>query len=332
MDYLDLLQCPRCEGDLARVEPQLHCQSCGHAYEIDDGLPLLFCPNEWEGKEDVTDTVKEFYEETPFPNYEAFDSVDSLARKAREGIFARMLDEQVPPRARVIECGTGTGQLTNFLSIANRELYGTDICVNSLRLGQDFARRNGLQRAHFVQQNLFRPAFKPQTFDLVISTGVLHHTSDPFLGFQSISRLVRPGGFLLVGLYHRYGRLITDARRVFFRLSGDRLKSLDPNLRDAETRVDRERAWFADQYKHPHESKHTIAGTIAWYEAIGFEFVRSVPHTRLFQPVSADENLFEPQEPGRGLERFLAELGMIRQGSREGGFFICIGRRPVNPG
>jgi len=276
--------------------------------------------------------VKEFYEETPFPSYEAFDSIDSLARKAREGVFARMLDEQVPPGARVIECGTGTGQLSNFLSIANREVFGTDICVNSLRLGQEFARRNDLHRVHFVQQNLFRPAFKPETFDLVISTGVLHHTSDPFLGFQSISRLVRPGGFLLVGLYHRYGRLITDARRVFFRLSGDRLKSLDPNLRAETTRVDRERAWFADQYKHPHESKHTIAKTIGWYEKIGFEFVCSVPNTRLFQPMRAHENLFQKVEPGHGLERFLSELGMIRQGSREGGFFICIGKRPVRAG
>ena len=55
-----------------------------------------------------------------------------------------------------------------------------------------FKQQNDCDRAHFVQMNLFRPAFKPGSFDLVISNGVLHHTSDPFLGFKSISRLVRP--------------------------------------------------------------------------------------------------------------------------------------------
>ena len=64
--------------------------------------------------------MKSFYEETPFPNYDDFDSVGSLIEKARQGRFAKLLDDQVPPGTRILECGCGTGQLTNFLSIANR--------------------------------------------------------------------------------------------------------------------------------------------------------------------------------------------------------------------
>ena len=96
-------------------------------------------------------------------------------------------------------------------------------------LGEKFRSDNDLDRAHFLQMNLFRPVFKPASFDMVISNGVLHHTSDPFLAFETISRLVKPGGYILVGLYHRYGRLITDFRRLVFRLFGDRLTFLDPN-------------------------------------------------------------------------------------------------------
>ena len=289
---------------------------------------MLFWPNDWvEGAPDVTEQVKEFYEETPFPNYDDFDSVASLAEKARQGMFARLLDEQVPTGVRVIECGSGTGQLSNFLSIANREVFAADLCVNSLRLGQQFARRHHLDHVRFVQMNLFRPVFKPGTFHLVISNGVLHHTSDPFLAFKTISTLVRPGGYLLVGLYHRYGRLITDFRRALFNLSGDRFKGLDPNLRRESTSGAKKRAWFADQYKHPHESKHTIGETIDWLREIGFSFVKSIPATKPFQPLATNPSLFEAEEPGNAFERLLVELGMTFRGSREGGFFIVIGRR-----
>ena len=289
---------------------------------------MLFWPREPNAaEEDVTEIVKAFYEETPFPNYDELDSAERLAQKAREGIFARLLDEQIPPGVRILECGCGTGQLSNFLSIANRTVFATDICINSLRLGQSFALTQRLSRAHFLQMNLFRPAFKPASFHLVIANGVLHHTSDPLLGLKSIATLVKLGGYILFGLYHRYGRLITDARRIFFRLSGGRLKSLDPNLRKADASTARGRAWFADQYKHPHESKHTIGEALGWLREAGFDFVKSIPRSKPFQPFSPSDRLFDPEEPGNPFERALVELGMAFQGSREGGFFIMIGKK-----
>jgi SAM-dependent methyltransferase len=253
--------------------------------------------------------------------------VGSLIQKARQGMFAKLLDDQVPPGTRILECGCGTGQLTNFLSIANRTAFGTDICLNSLRLGLDFKRKNNLTNAHFLQMNLFRPIFKPGSFDLVVSNGVLHHTSDPFRAFQSISRLVKPNGYILIGLYHRYGRLITDFRRAVFRYTRDRLTFLDPNLRKGGFAAAKRRAWFMDQYKHPHESKHTIGEVLGWLRQTGFRFVTSVPRSKPFQPFGEGDNLFRPETPGNGLERLMVELGMITRGSREGGFFVVTARR-----
>jgi SAM-dependent methyltransferase len=332
-EQLALLCCPRCGAALTAEAEKLVCTACGQAFGVEGGIPLLFWPNEWDGaKGDVTEIVRAFYEDTPFPDYDDFDSVASLARKAREGRFAQLLDEQVPPRARILECGCGTGQLSNFLGIANRSVFGSDLSLPSLRLGEAFRVANGLETVQFLQMNLFRPAFRPGVFDLVISNGVLHHTSDPRAAFASIARLVRPGGFLLVGLYHRYGRLITDLRGLLFQLSGARFTALDPNLRDADKSAAKRRAWFRDQYQHPHESKHTITETLGWVREIGFEFVRSLPRTRPFAAAGASERLFEPEAPGGAVERTLAELGMAFRGSREGGFFIVIARRPGGPG
>ena len=144
----------------------------------------------------------------------------------------------------------------------------------------------------------------------------------------SICKLVRPKGYIMIGLYHRYGRLITDFRRLTFNLTRDRLTGLDPNLRGAGKTAAKQRAWFMDQYKNPHESKHTIGEVLGWLDGVGFNFVKSLPHSKPFHPFTDSERLFEPEEPGSFLERLVVELGMIRSGSREGGFFTMIAQRP----
>jgi SAM-dependent methyltransferase len=329
-DHLELFCCPLCGADLQLGEDRFACSSCEASFDASENIPQLFVPNEWDdSKKDVTEIVQSFYEETPFPNYDDFDSASRLITKARQGLFAKLLDDQIPSGRLVLECGCGTGQLSNFLSVANRTVFGSDLCRNSLRLGQEFKEKNQLKRVHFLQMNLFRPVFKPETFDVVISNGVLHHTSDPFLGFKTIAKLVKPGGHILIGLYHRYGRLITDTRRILFRLSGDRLKSLDPNLR-AESKSDaKKRAWFMDQYKHPHESKHTIGQALKWLDATGLEFVKSLPPSVPGRSFSLEEELFAAEKPGNWLERLIVETGMFFSGSEEGGFFIIIARKPA---
>ena len=329
--HLHLLCCPSCRSDLELAVDRLACSRCERSFGFSGEIPLLYWPSDpAESRGDVTEVVKAFYEETPFPSYDEFDSVASLIEKARRGIFAARLDEEVPPGSTILEVGCGTGQLTNFLSVANRTVFGADICLNSLALAQQFKEQNHLARSHFVQMNLFRPIFRQESFDLVIANGVLHHTADPQAAFRSIAGLVKPNGHVLVGLYHRYGRLLTDLRRLVFRLSGNRFTFLDPNLRAGGFDGAKRLAWFRDQYKNPHESKHGIGEVMGWLEEAGLGFVQSLPRSRPFQRFSPAESLFEPEQPGSRLERLVVELGMIRSGSREGGFFVVIGRRPAS--
>src|SRR5262249_28448692 len=92
-----------------------HNPATGRSYPVEEGIPRLFVPTEGEANgRDVTEMVKQFYETTPFPNYDDLDNRRALLEKAREGRFARLLNEQIPYDARVVEIGCGTGQLTNF--------------------------------------------------------------------------------------------------------------------------------------------------------------------------------------------------------------------------
>jgi SAM-dependent methyltransferase len=304
------------------------CRVCGQTYVVEDGIPLLFWPHgEASDRTDVTDIVKSFYETTPFPNYDGCDSAGSLMQKAERSGFVKLLGEQVPLGARVLEVGCGTGQLTNFLGTLRQTVIGSDICLNSLRLGHEFKVRNAIAGSHFLQMNLFRPVFKPETFDLVYCTGVLHHTGDPFGGFASIARLVKPGGYVVIGLYHRFGRLLNDVRRWIFHVTGNRGAALDSRLRKGRLGDAQRAAWFADQYKHPHESKHTIGEVMSWFDRMGFTLVKSIPKTRMFKGFETDERLFSPEAAGNVIERRVVEAGMAFTASREGGYFIVIGRK-----
>lgn len=328
LPYLHLIHCPRCGGRLKDSSQGLGCKECKQSFSLEDGVPRLYWPHDdADSPGDVTERIRSFYEENPFPDYDEFDSLASLMEKARRGVFARLLDEQIPFGARVLDCGCGTGQLSCFLGVAHRTVFGTDLSLSSLALAQDFRQRHHLERVFFLQMNLFQPVFADSSFDVVICNGVLHHTADPYRGFQTLARLVRPGGYLVVGLYHRWGRLGTDLRRLLFRLSGPRLANLDPRLRRANLSPAKKRAWFADQYRNPHESKSTIGQARKWLDANGLEWVKSIPKTRLFSPFGSGERLFEPELPGNALARGLIELSQIWRGAAEGGFFTLIARK-----
>jgi carbamoyltransferase len=302
--------------------------STGTRYEVEDGIPRLFLPTddkELDGA-NVTEIVRRFYEKTPFPNYDDVDNIRALLEKAGRGLFARLLNEQIPFDARVVEIGCGTGQLTNFLAIAHRSVLGTDMCGNSLALAHDFATRHGIDRAAFAQMNLFRPGLRDNFFDFVISNGVLHHTNDPRRAFARISRLAKPGGYILIGLYHAFSRQLHYLRRALFRLTGVTSRVLDPHFGRVAAEGKRE-AWFQDQYCHPHESCHTLDEVLGWFEEDNVEFVNAIPKPAGGPELTADERIFEPKSRGTLISRLWSQLCSLPSGYREGGFFIVIGRR-----
>jgi ubiquinone/menaquinone biosynthesis C-methylase UbiE len=328
IENLNIFMCPACGGDLEIKDIRVICSKCHNSYKIENNIPLLFWPDECDSsRKNVTNIVKSFYEETPFPNYEDLESVGDLVEKARRSVFMHLLNEQVPFNMRVLEVGCGTGQLTNFLSSASRTVFGADMCLNSLKLAQNFKEKNSLKKAGFYQMNLFKPIFKDESFPLVICSGVLPCASDPFKGFQTIARLVKKDGYIIIGLYNKYGRIITDIRRAIFKILGERFAFLDPRLRDNNIGGIKKHTWFLDQYKHPYESKQTIGEVLRWFDSSGFDFINSVPKSEAWQAFSKDEPLFKQNPRGNRLDHILVQTKLIFTGSSEGGFFLMIGRK-----
>jgi len=138
--------------------------------------------------------------------------------------------------------------------------------------------------------------------------------------------LAKPGGYVVVGLYNRYGRQLHSARRALYRWTGLTTSWLDPQLgrMGADAKVE---AWFRDQYCHPHETTHTLDEVLDWMDEAGLEFVNSIPKPEMGPALTSGEQLFDPKHPGNSIGRFLSQVAYMSNGYREGGFFIMIGRR-----
>ena len=327
-DCMAILECPETGEPLVAAKDGWISSNGARHYPIEDGVPRLFVPGDpTTSDRDVTETVKAFYEETPFPNYDDLDSRESLIAKSREGLFAAALDQQLPDGAVVLEAGCGTGQLTNFLSLSwKRRVFGGDVCINSLRLANGFRERYRIANGAFLQMNLFRPPFRDDSIDVVICNGVLHHTRDARAGFEALLRKVKPGGLILIGLYNTYARLPTLWRRWAFERFGPALYFLDRRLISARMNEGRWQAWFRDQYRHPHETRHSIDEVLGWFDTTGVDFLASVPAAD-GSPFTSSTRLFERQNRGTITVRAATQLQMLLTGGRDGGLFIMIGRK-----
>jgi SAM-dependent methyltransferase len=227
----------------------------------------------------------------------------------------------------VLEAGCGTGQLTNFLGLSwKRRVLGGDICLNSLRLANGFRERYRIANAAFLQMNLFRPPFRDNSIDVLICNGVLHHTGDARKGFETLLSKVKPGGHILIGLYNSYGRLPTLWRRRAFERFGPALYFLDSRLTSARMNEGRWQAWFRDQYRHPHETRHSIDEVLGWFDTAGVDFLSSIPAAD-GSPFTNDTRLFAPHPRATTTSRWATQLQMLLTGGRDGGLFIMIGRK-----
>ena len=57
-------------------------------------------------------------------------------------------------------------------------------------------------------------------FDLIVSTGVLHHLAKPQVGMETLAGCLRPDGAIAVMLYAKYGRIGVEVLESVFRAWG----------------------------------------------------------------------------------------------------------------
>ena len=167
----------------------------------------------------ISRLVQNQYEENPYPRWVRMPPVEKantiakyLRRKFPLAVFQRGSGGEI---ADFLSAGCGTGQLA--LDIAQgvtARVLAIDLSLASLGYARRKARELGLTGIEFAQADVLELGAIGRSFDVVECSGVLHHMADPFAGWRVLLSLLRPGGFMLVGLYSEAARRgIVEARR-----------------------------------------------------------------------------------------------------------------------
>ena len=148
---------------------------------------------------------------------------------------------------KVLEIGCGLGTDGAQFAKAGADYTGVDLTKAAVELARKRFAVSGLE-GKFQVADAENLEFADESFDLVYSHGVLHHTPDTEAAVAEIWRVLRPGGRAVIMLYHRdsYNYLVNisvlrraGARllkselgiQLVHRLTGEPLESLHEHAR-----------------------------------------------------------------------------------------------------
>src|SRR5579859_4645629 len=290
MDLITLLQCPDCRKPLETQNDGYRCTACQRQFPNVRGV-LRFVD-------------EKSYADSFGYQWRSFDKtqLDHAGRDLSETDFVRKVGLK-PENLRgklVLDVGCGMGR---FAEVATR--WGARVIGIDLSAAAEVAAKNLADREFVAfQADVFALPFAPESFDLIYSLGVLHHTPDCEKAVKVVSRFLKPGGTLAVWLYSGYNkwyRFSDQYRKVTHRMSPRALHKFfsvavpvfywfDRGVRkvpllgkpvaglvhhvfpvnrhpDAEVRVLDTLDWYSPKY----QSKHTYEQVFRWFESCGLE-------------------------------------------------------------
>lgn len=126
------------------------------------------------------------------------------AERYRYGEYAPWMHETMEfakhPGEQVLEIGGGMG--TDLAQFARNGAHVTDVDLSAghLALAQENFRLRGLE-GRFVHHDAERLPFDDDSFDVVYSNGVIHHTPNTGQVIDEMYRVLKPGGKAIVMVY-----------------------------------------------------------------------------------------------------------------------------------
>jgi len=134
--------------------------------------------------------------------------------------FHRVLfpDRSFKPDMDILIAGCGTNQAAAF-AFKNRtaKVVGVDISQPSLDHQQYLKEKHGLWNLELHLLPIEELPTLGQDFDLIVSTGVLHHTADPQVSLKALGSVLRQHGAIGLTMYAKYGRIGVEMLQSVFR-------------------------------------------------------------------------------------------------------------------
>jgi SAM-dependent methyltransferase len=126
-----------------------------------------------------------------------------LENRAKDRVFTQLFDKYaaqlaLPPSAKVLEVGCGTGAMMRFLvrrDDFSGKAFGIDHSLSFVEAAIRFARDEDVSNClEFHVGDAHSLDFPAETFDAVIAHTLISHVTDPAAVLREMARVVRPGG------------------------------------------------------------------------------------------------------------------------------------------
>ncbi len=193
-----------------------------------------------------------------------------------------------PDGLDILIAGCGANQAAYF-AFTNPEsrVLGIDVSEASLAHEQYLKEKHDLRNLELHRLNLEETASLGRTFDLIVSSGVLHHLPDPGAGLRSLRDVLEPHGVISLMLYGYYPRVGVHMLQEAFRVLGLRqdaagvamvkhtLDHVLPSKHHIVAYRDPDRGFDAgvvDTYLHPRERAYTAPEILQFVSENGMKF------------------------------------------------------------
>ena len=130
-------------------------------------------------------------------------------------------DRPYQPDMDILIAGCGTNQASVF-AYTNRaaKVVAVDVSQASLDHNRYLKDKYSLKNLELQLLPIEDVPSLDKKFDLIVSTGVLHHMAEPKVGMKALADCLRPDGVAAIMLYARYGRTGVELMQAIFRELG----------------------------------------------------------------------------------------------------------------
>jgi ubiquinone/menaquinone biosynthesis C-methylase UbiE len=131
-----------------------------------------------------------------------FDEVERYRYQQYAPWMPRLMEFDHFRGARLLEVGCGMGSDLLQFARGGARCVGVDLTPRSVEITRHRFKLYGADGSFMISDGEHLP-FQSESFDVVYSNGVLHHTPDTAGAIREVHRVLRPGGVAKIMLYHR---------------------------------------------------------------------------------------------------------------------------------
>jgi SAM-dependent methyltransferase len=193
-----------------------------------------------------------------------------------------------PDDLDILIAGCGANQAAHYaFQNPTARVVGVDISEASLAHEHVLKQKHDLRNLELYRLDLEEVGSLERTFDLIVSSGVIHHLPDPAAALRTLGEALAPRGVVSLMLYGYYPRVGVHMLQEAFRVLGLRqdaagiamvrhtLDSVLPARHHIAAYRDPDRGFDAglvDTYLHPRERAYTVPDVLQLVSDSGLKF------------------------------------------------------------